>query len=617
MITCDLITIRRGGRLLLSQASASVKFQDKIGLVGNNGYGKSSLFQAILNPSILDEGEILIKPKVSMAEVSQEFSGGSDNAIEYVMQGNLEVTRLRKQLKASHDQSWLMTGDLHNNIYELDGYRLEHQAAKVMSSLGFKVTDYQKPVSNFSGGWQMRLNLARVILSDAEILLLDEPTNYLDLDAIIWLEDWLQRYRGTLMLISHDRDFLDNVVNKVIAVENLKLVTYRGNYSAFEQQLTAKTEHQHKQSQKQQEKIDHLTKYVARFRAKASKARQAQSRLKMLEKINKVDPLKELISFDFSFFEVSLRSGLLVSLEEVKLVYQDQVVLDKLEFRMMVGDSVGLLGANGAGKSTLIKALIGFLQPSAGKITYHPRVKTGYFSQHLIEQLRSDESPLEHLLKLDSKITHQQARSFLGSFGFVSERVFEPIVNFSGGEKARLALAILVWQRPNLLLLDEPTNHLDLKMRESLIEALKNYRGAVVLVSHDRYLLRMVAKEFYLVDEQRLNKLAGGLEEYQRWLNDKKQLGYNLKSNRKTTVINKPFNSLRGYEKQLKALENTLATLERERTEILTALAKIEIYRNGGDWQKIKEYVERKDQCEQKIKQLEEQWLELQTKLSC
>ncbi|MFA6409574.1 MAG: ATP-binding cassette domain-containing protein [Gammaproteobacteria bacterium] len=601
MITLNTLTLQRGTKLLVDQASLTVFAKQKIGIVGVNGCGKSSLFGIFLQKLHPDGGEVFVQKNISIAYLAQEVPHGEISAVQYVMQGDKEITSLTQELqKAEATNNHILITELHNKLYGLDGYALEAKACKILNGLGFKVSDYQKEVNAFSGGWRMRLNLAQVLLSRAELLLLDEPTNYLDMDAMVWLEKWLQNYDGTLLLISHDREFLDNVVNRIVHIENCKIETYTGNYSSFEEQRAEKLAQEKSLYEKQQAKIAHMQKYIDRFRAKASKARQAQSRMKLLEKMEKVTLTHLDTPFTFKFAEPKSCSPPLITMEEVSLGYGDKTVIRSCNFSLNPEDRIGVLGINGAGKSTFMKSLAGILRPQRGNLFSNKDIQIGYFAQHQIDQLSMQDTPFHHITRIDPKATEQQVRTFLGGFDFSNDTIFRPITNFSGGEKARLVLALLIWQKPNLLLLDEPTNHLDLETREALSYALQEYTGALVLVAHDRHLLKATVDEFYLVNNGEVTQFRGDLDDYQRWLLDAKKTVEVVQKEE----ISKPQVS----HKHLRQLEKKLEKLYNERDALAAKLLDPQIYQkeNRAEFEKCSK---RSAILEDEIKQAEEEWL--------
>lgn len=451
----------------------------------------------------IDAGDFKQPKHWELAWVAQETPALERSALEYVIDGDREYRQLEADLaQAEADNNGTKVAELHGKIETIGGYSIRARAAELLDGLGFSQPQMDWSLTQFSGGWRMRLNLAQALLCRSDLLLLDEPTNHLDLDAVMWLERWLQSYRGTLVVISHDRDFLDPVVNRIIHIENQTLNEYTGNYSSFEKQRAEKLVLQQAMYQKQQKQMSHMQSYIDRFRYKASKARQAQSRIKALERMEKVLPAQFDNPFSFEFREPDALPNPIVMMDQVSAGYGDKRVLDQIKLNLVPGSRIGLLGRNGAGKSTLIKLLSGELQPQAGECTYSQGVKIGYFAQHQLETLHPEETPLQHMMQIAPKHTEQQLRDYLGSFGFQGDKALDKVAPFSGGEKARLVLALLVWQKPNLLLLDEPTNHLDLDMRQALTLALQTFEGAMVIVSHDRYLLKATTDDLYLVHDQ-------------------------------------------------------------------------------------------------------------------
>lgn len=521
MIVFSSLQIRRGTRVLLDNATATINPGQKVGLVGKNGCGKSTLLSLLKNELSADAGSVSFPGNWSLAWVNQETPALPVAAIDYVIDGDREYRQLEAELQRANEKN---DGNaialLHGKLDAIQAWNIQARAASLLHGLGFSQQQLQRPVSDFSGGWRMRLNLAQALICRSDLLLLDEPTNHLDLDAVIWLERWLKSYNGTLILISHDRDFLDPVVDKILHIEQQSLFEYTGNYSSFEQQRATKLSQQQAQYEQQQRKVSHLQSYIDRFRAKASKAKQAQSRIKMLERMELISPAHVDNPFSFSFRAPENLPNPLLNMEKVTAGYGDRVILDSIKLNLVPGSRIGLLGRNGAGKSTLIKLLAGELAPQKGEIGLAKGVQLGYFAQHQLEFLRADESPLQHLARLAPKLPEQQLRDYLGGFGFQGDKVSEPTARFSGGEKARLVLALIVWQRPNLLLLDEPTNHLDLDMRQALTEALIDFEGALVVVSHDRHLLRSTTDDLYLVHDGKVEVFTGDLDDYQQWLSD-------------------------------------------------------------------------------------------------
>ncbi|MCD9466231.1 ABC transporter ATP-binding protein [Photobacterium iliopiscarium] len=524
MIIFSDIQLLRGGKVLLENATATINPGDKVGLVGKNGCGKSTLFALLKNELSLDGGNCQFPSNWELAWVAQETPALERAAIEYVIDGDREYRELERQLIAAElADNGNKVAELHGKIDTIGGYSINARAAELLNGLGFSQHQMQWNLTQFSGGWRMRLNLAQALLCRSDLLLLDEPTNHLDLDAVMWLEKWLQSYRGTLVLISHDRDFLDPVINRIIHVENQTMNSYSGNYSSFEVQRAEKLILQQAMFQKQQKQMTHMQSYIERFRYKASKARQAQSRIKALERMEKVLPAQLDNPFMFEFREPTALPNPILMMDHVAAGYDDLLILEKIRLNLVPGSRIGLLGRNGAGKSTLIKMLAGELPAKAGDMAFSQGVKIGYFAQHQLETLYLDDTPIQHMARIAPNSTEQQLRDYLGSFGFLGDKALEKVGPFSGGEKARLVLALIVWQRPNLLLLDEPTNHLDLDMRQALTFALQSYEGAMVIVSHDRYLLRATTDDLYLVHDRQVMPFDGDLSDYHKWLTEQQR----------------------------------------------------------------------------------------------
>jgi ATP-binding cassette subfamily F protein 3 len=521
MIVFSSLQIRRGTRVLLDNATATVNPGQKVGLVGKNGCGKSTLLSLLKGEMAADGGSYTFPSNWALAWVNQETPALDVPALEYVIDGDREFRQLEAELQVANDKNdGHAIATLHGKLDALDAWTIRSRAASLLHGLGFSNEQLLNPVRAFSGGWRMRLNLAQALVCRSDLLLLDEPTNHLDLDAVIWLERWLKSYPGTLVLISHDRDFLDPIVDKILHIEQETINEYTGNYSSFERQRSTKLAQQQALYQNQQEKVAHLQSYIDRFRAQATKAKQAQSRIKMLERMELIAPAHVDNPFSFSFRQPESLPNPLLRMEKVSAGYGDKVILNSIKLNLVPGSRIGLLGRNGAGKSTLIKMLAGSLEPLSGEIGLAKGIKLGYFAQHQLEFLRADESPLQHLSRIAPRVLEQQLRDYLGGFGFQGDKVTEATERFSGGEKARLVLALIVWQRPNLLLLDEPTNHLDLDMRQALTEALIDFEGALVVVSHDRHLLRSTTDDLYLVHDGQVEVFDGDLDDYQQWLVD-------------------------------------------------------------------------------------------------
>jgi ATP-binding cassette subfamily F protein 3 len=525
MLNFTDVTIRRGPRVLFSDATFGLFRGEKVGITGENGSGKSSLLALVRGDLQADAGTFEMPSNLSIAHVSQELLATQMEAIEFVLDGDAELRAIEKSIAEAeaHDDG-LKLGDLHARYAAVGGYDARSRAGRLMHGLGFTTADESRPVRSFSGGWRVRLNVAQALMCRSDLLLLDEPTNHLDLDAILWLERWLMEYPGTLLLIAHDREFLDRIVNRIVNIEHAKARAYRGNYSAFEEQRASELAEQSALFTRQQREIKHMESFVERFRAQATKARQAQSRLKALERMQRIAPAHVDSPFEFSFAQPAKLPRPLLALENQSAGYNGKALLERVNLTLAPGARVALLGRNGAGKSTYMKLLAGELAALAGTRTEARDLRIGYFAQHQLEQLNVKDSALGSLRRIGAeraaKATEQELRDFLAGFGFRGDRVFEPVEPFSGGEKARLVLALTAYLRPNLMLLDEPTNHLDLEMRQALAVALQDYEGAVVLVSHDRHLLRTVADEFIVVHNGRAMPFDGDLEDYAKWLDE-------------------------------------------------------------------------------------------------
>ncbi|MFA0810441.1 ABC-F family ATP-binding cassette domain-containing protein [Microbulbifer epialgicus] len=628
MINLQGVSLHRGERDLLDGADCRIFPGHKVGIIGANGCGKSTLFKLLLGQLESDAGQVYLPSTWRIAHMAQEVEASEQSALDYVLDGDQELRQLQEQLtlaESSGDTDGHKLGELHERMASIDGYSGPARAAQLLDGLGFSHADQQRPVRSFSGGWRIRLNLGRALMCPADLMLLDEPTNHLDLDATLWLEQWLQRFPGTLLIISHDRDFLDAVVDGIVSFEQHKLVLYSGNYSAFERSRAERLAQQQIQYEKQQAERAHMEDFVRRFRAKASKAKQAQSRLKALDRMAQIAPAHVDSPFHFTLPSADKTSNPLIDLREANIGYADKVVVHQVQLGIQPGRRIGLLGPNGAGKSSLIKTLAGELSPLSGKRQCGEHLAIGYFAQHQLEALDSAASPLLHLQRLSPDASEQSLRDFLGGYGFIGDRVFETVAGFSGGEKARLALAILAWQKPNLLLLDEPTNHLDLEMRHALTMALAEFPGALVLVSHDRHLLANTTDEFILVADGRAAPYSGDLDDYKQWL-----LGFNRDKRREEKSTEECEYTIRPSEvkkaqrraaaalrEQLKPLTNKLKTIERQiasteenLNQIQELLADENLY-SGGQQEEISRL--NKVQAEQReiLDTLEMEWLDI------
>lgn len=623
MITIRQLRLQRGQKILFQAADASILPGRKVGVIGKNGCGKSSLFSLLSGELLPDGGEVTLPPRWRIAQVAQETPALDTPALEYVLDGDHEFRRLEKALQTAEGEQ---AAELHAQLEHVGGYDIRARAARLLAGLGFSQTAQQQSVAEFSGGWRMRLNLAQALIIKADLLLLDEPTNHLDLETVLWLEQHLQQYEGTLLVISHDRDFLDAVANTILQVEQQTLTLYSGNYTAFERQRAQKLAQQQALFERQQRQVAHLQHFIDRFRAKATKAKQAQSRIKALERLELVAAVQADTPFSFTFLTPHQQPNPLLRFENVDLGYTANTpLLQDIHLTLLAGSRWGLLGLNGAGKSTLIKALAGELTLMQGERTDGKGLQVGYFAQHQLEQLRDDDSPLAHLQRLDPQTREQELRDFLGGFNFRGEMATSAIAPFSGGEKARLALALLIWQRPNLLLLDEPTNHLDLDTRDALTLALQDYVGALVVVSHDRHLLQAVCDDFYLVEHGKVAPFAGDLDDYRRYrLNStsashtptrpgenkdrKTQKRQEAEARQRLASQRKPL------QQALLQVERELSTAQQQLDERTTYLANPESYLDG-EKEKLKQALREQAQFEEQVSLLELRWLELQTSL--
>ncbi len=520
MISLRNFALRRGERLLLSNVDLALHAGYRVGVVGRNGTGKSSLFAAIKGELEADKGDVDLPGKVRIASVAQETPSLPDPALEFVLGGDAVIAKvIRAEAEANAREDWEAVAEAHQKLAELNGYDAEARAGKLLHGLGFPADTHHRPVSSFSGGWRVRLNLARALMMPSDLLLLDEPTNHLDLDAVYWLEQWLLKYPGTLLLISHDREFLDNVATHTLHLHGGGAKLYVGGYTDFERQRAEHLRQQQIAHEKEQAERAHLQSFIDRFKAKASKAAQAQSRIKRLAKLAGTEAVRSEREFRIEFAPPNRLPFSLIRLNDVQAGYgPDAVILDNVGFGLEAGDRIGLLGPNGAGKTTLVRTLVGDLAPVAGERSAHPDLRIGYFAQHTVESLHEGQSPIDHFRELSPDSPTQAFRDFLGKWNFPGDRAFEVVDGFSGGERARLALALIAWQQPNVLLLDEPTNHLDLEMREALAEALSMFDGAIVMVSHDRHLIGLVCDTFWRVADGVVEPFSGDLDDYAAWL---------------------------------------------------------------------------------------------------
>jgi ATP-binding cassette subfamily F protein 3 len=588
MFSLSNLSLQRGGNWLFKEVNLRVNAGDRIGLLGRNGCGKSSLIKLFTGELEVDEGELLFPGNTQIASTQQEISASTRSALDYVIDGHQQLRdyeALLAKAEAEDNTSKITTALQH--LDEIQSYLAPVNAAKLLTGLGFTTQQHQTSVADFSGGWRMRLNLAQALMCPSNLLLLDEPTNHLDLDAVFWLEDWLKNYPGTLLLISHDAAFLDAVVTHIAHVDDYKITLYSGNYTDFTRQRAEKLALEQSMAKRQQRQKQHLQSFVDRFRAQATKAKQVQSRVKMLEKMGTVALARVASPVQFRFLENADAPNPLLNLKHADLGY-DHAILRDVSFALTPGARIGLIGRNGSGKSTLIKTLGNKIQKLSGDLVTADKLKLGYFSQHQLETLRAEESPLWHLQKIAEGAREQELKNFLGSFGFSGERVLDPVKPFSGGEKARLCLALIIWQRPNLLLLDEPTNHLDLDTRSALNAALQEFTGAVVLVSHDRALLETSCDEYWLVDSAKVIPFKGDLEDYKNWLLEQKPRAESSSSTTKIKTASAQKNrkqqqALQRQQRspltqQIRSLEAALEELQAQQQQIAEQLSDNSMY---------------------------------------
>ena len=622
MITLNAVNLLRSGKVLLEDASATIHAGQHVGLVGANGCGKSSLLAMLTGSLHPDKGNLSFDVGRGLAHMAQEIDALDRNAVEYVLDGDKKLRSIeggiaRAEAADQHER----LAELHEQLLLADGYTARSRAEQLLHGLGFSNEELQKNVRDFSGGWRMRLNLAKTLMCPSDIMMLDEPTNHLDLDAIVWLESYLQRYAGTLLIISHDRDFLDAVTNYTLHIEHQRLNEYKGNYSAFEKMRSERLQQQQAAFEKQQKQRAHMESFVERFRAKATKAKQAQSRLKALARLEEIAPAHVDSPFSFSFPEADKMSSPLLTLEKAELGYENNILL-KLKMSILPGSRIGLLGANGAGKSTLIRSLAGELPLVSGKVHKGEHLSIGYFAQHQLESIDPEASPLLHIQRLSPEAREQELRNFLGGFGFYGEKALEKTEGFSGGEKARLALAIIGWQKPNLLLLDEPTNHLDLDMRLALTLALQSFEGAMILVSHDRNLIKSTTDELFLVHDGRMEAYIGDLDDYSDWLIQQRQQDRNeLKGDKEVSENSAQLRKeqkrldaerrkmLRPLKQKVQKLEAALEKTQETLAEVEEALGAPEIYAESAREQ-MKGLLDQQISLKQQVHETEELWME-------
>ena len=624
MIAFKNFALRRGERLLLSNVDLTLHAGWRVGVIGRNGCGKSSLFATIMGEIESDVGNLDMPSRLRIASVAQETPSLPDPAIDFVLGGDADVYEvIRAEAAAMDAEDYDAVAEAHHKLDELNGYDASARAGRLLHGLGFPAETHSRPVSSFSGGWRVRLNLARALMKPSDLLLLDEPTNHLDLDAVLWLEQWLLKYPGTLMLISHDREFLDGVSTHTLHLHEGKAKLYTGDYTSFERQRAEHLRLQQITHEKMQAERAHLQSFIDRFKAKASKAKQAQSRVKRLAKLAGTEAVRAERAFHINFAEPARLPHSLIRLNHVDAGYPapskaaSTVILHDVGFGLEAGDRVGLLGPNGAGKSTLVKTLVGELALINGERVAHPDLKLGYFAQHTVESLHEGQTPLWHLREIDPNAGEQQLRNFLGQWNFVGDRAFESVDGFSGGERARLALALIAYLKPNVLLLDEPTNHLDLDMREALAEALSDFPGAIVLVSHDRHLIGLVCETFWRVADGHVEEFNGDLDEYAAWLRSRG--GKTDKPEKAAPVMAVPVaapkpvrskQAIDAADKRVKQIEVRITTLQSESKHIEDELADPSMYNSDGGGAMVR-LAQRQGQLNAEREALESEWLVL------
>ena len=625
MIRIESLTLQRGPLRLLENANLTLHPGQKVGLLGTNGAGKSSLFALMRGELTTDAGSCSLPEDWRIAHMQQEIENLERRAVDYVLDGDIRLRQIESRLSdAQEREDAHALGTLYAELEAHDGFSADSRARTLLAGLGFSSEQCEALVGDFSGGWRMRLNLAQALMCPSDLLLLDEPTNHLDLDAILWLEDWLRAYPGTLILISHDRDFLDAVVEHIVHVEGRQLTLYRGGYTQFERTRAERLTQQQAAFEKQQAEREHMQKYIARFRAQATKAKQAQSRIKALERMETLTAAHIDSPFSFSFRKADHQSSPLVDLHQGVLGYGSTQILEQVKLQLVPGARIGVLGPNGAGKSTLIKTLAGTLPLMGGEMKTGEHLAIGYFAQHQLDSLDAKASPLLHLARIAPLEREQSLRNFLGGFDFHGARAEEPVLNFSGGEKARLALALIAWQKPNLLLLDEPTNHLDMEMRHALTLALQRFEGAMLLVSHDRALIRDTTDELWLVADGRLQTYNDDLDTYTKWLarfRQQQQEEQKAANGNAITIDDRPDaktqrreaaerrQRLAPMKKAIEKLEKELAKAQAELAEIESELADTTLYAADRKDQ-LKQVLARQASCTQRVEELEERWLE-------
>ena len=617
MLSFNNLELVLGGKTLFDDVSLTIHHQQKVGLVGANGTGKTSLFKIIKKEIEVDQSSVSFPTDLRISYLAQEVKGTDEIALDYVLSGDANLIDIQKKIEeAEKEESYDLLGELYAIYSSLDGYSAKSKAEQLMLGLGFTSEDFHKPLKDFSGGWRVRLNLAKTLMQPSDLMLLDEPTNHLDLDAILWLSNWIKSFKGALILISHDRDFLDDCVSYVAHLYRQTIELYSGNYSQFEVLRAAKMAEIQSNYIKQQKEVAHMQSFINRFKAKATKARQAQSRVKALEKMELIAPAHIDSPFNFKISETDKISNPLVSLSQAELGYSEPV-LSEVGFTICPGDRIGLLGANGAGKSTLIKSIVGTLPILNGDRETGTNFRVGYFSQHQVDDLDLSISAFMHIQRLDETKTEKQIRTYLGGFAFKGDKVKDPIRLFSGGEKARLAFAIISYQKPNILLMDEPTNHLDMEMRHALTVAIQTFKGAILLISHDRHLLNSSVDTFYLIDKGSLNIFDGDLDDYKNYILDIKSIenkDVKKKKIKNNTLQADNTQKIKSINSDISKLDKRLFRLNNKLKEANEKLANPELYTNDAD-NNLQDLIRNQLELSNEIESAEKEWMDKATEL--
>ena len=612
MLSFNNLELVLGGKTLFDDVSLTIHHQQKVGLVGANGTGKTSLFKIIKKEIEVDQSSVSFPTDLRISYLAQEVKGTDEIALDYVLSGDANLIDIQKKIEeAEKEESYDLLGELYAIYSSLDGYSAKSKAEQLMLGLGFTSEDFHKPLKDFSGGWRVRLNLAKTLMQPSDLMLLDEPTNHLDLDAILWLSNWIKSFKGALILISHDRDFLDDCVSYVAHLYRQTIELYSGNYSQFEVLRAAKMAEIQSNYIKQQKEVAHMQSFINRFKAKATKARQAQSRVKALEKMELIAPAHIDSPFNFKISETDKISNPLVSLSQAELGYSEPV-LSEVGFTICPGDRIGLLGANGAGKSTLIKSIVGTLPILNGDRETGTNFRVGYFSQHQVDDLDLSISAFIHIQRLDETKTEKQIRTYLGGFAFKGDKVKDPIRLFSGGEKARLAFAIISYQKPNILLMDEPTNHLDMEMRHALTVAIQTFKGAILLISHDRHLLNSSVDTFYLIDKGSLNIFDGDLDDYKNYILDIKSIenkDVKKKKIKNNTLQADNTQKIKSINSDISKLDKRLFRLNNKLKEANEKLANPELYTNDA-YNNLQDLIRNQLELSNEIESAEKEWMD-------